>query len=83
MTNDQKYDVYKKKKILRYLIIIFSFLTIILEAFALFRTISFLFGLIPFCLLYITKYYYTIIDDDDTRREKKVKKEKKNKKTSD
>ena len=79
MTNDQKYNVYKKKKILRYLMIIFSFLTIVLESFALFKTISFLFGLIPFCLLYITKYYYGIIDDNT----KSEKKNKKNKKTSD
>ena len=79
MTNDQKYNVYKKKKILRYLMIIFSFLTIVLESFALFKTISFLFGLIPFCLLYITKYYYGIIDDNT----KSEKKNKNNKKTSD
>ena len=78
MTNEEKYNVYKKKKILRYLMIIFSFLTIVLEAFALFRVISFLFGLIPFCLLYVTKYYYGIVDDD-SKREKKNK----NKKTSD
>ncbi len=78
MTDEEKYNVYKKKKILRYLMIIFSFLTIVLEAFALFRVISFLFGLIPFCLLYVTKYYYGIVDDD-SKREKKNK----NKKTSD
>ena len=81
MTNEEKYNVYKKKKILRYLMIIFSFLTIVLESFALFKAISFLFGLIPFSLLYITKYYYGIIDDD-TKREKKEKKNK-NKKNSD
>ena len=79
MTNEEKYNVYKKKKILRYLMIIFSFLTIVLESFALFRVISFLFGLIPFILLYITKYYYGIIDDNT----KSEKKNKKNKKTSD
>ena len=74
MTNDEKYNNYKKRKMLRYLTIIFSLLTIILEAFALFRVISFLWGLIPFCLLYIAKYYYAIVGEDKTKKKKKSKK---------
>ena len=50
MTNDEKYNIYKKKKKLKYLIIFFSLLTIFLEALALFRVISYLYGLIPFVI---------------------------------
>ena len=63
MTNEEKYNVYKKKKIFRCLIILFSLLTIFLEALALFRVISYLYGLIPFVILYIVKYFYATIDD--------------------
>lgn len=73
MTNDEKYNNYKKRKILRYLTIIFSLLTIILEAFALFRVISFLWGLIPFCLLYIAKYYYAIVGEKTKKKKNKSK----------
>ena len=76
MTNDEKYNNYKKRKILRYLTIIFSLLTIILEAFALFRVISFLWGLIPFCLLYIAKYYYATVGEEKTKKKKNKSKNK-------
>ena len=54
--NDKKYKEYKKKKVFRYLFIILSFLTIILESLALFKMISYLWGLIPFVICYIIKY---------------------------
>ena len=74
MTNEEKYNVYKKKKILRYLIILFSLLTIFLEALALFRVISYLYGLIPFVFLYIVKYFYATVDDSkDKKKSKKIK----------
>ena len=56
MSNDDKVKVYKKRKIYRYLIIIFSFMVIALESFALFNVISYLWGLIPFILTCILKY---------------------------
>ena len=58
MTNEEKYSQYKRRKIYRYLIIIFSFLVIVLEAFALFKVISYLWGLIPFILSCIVKYLF-------------------------
>ena len=56
MTNDQKIKSYKKRKLYRYLIILFSFMVIVLESFALFKVISYLWGLIPFILSCIFKY---------------------------
>lgn len=56
MTNEEKYKKYKRKKIYKYLIIILSFSVIILESFALFKVISYLWGLIPFVLSCIVKY---------------------------
>ena len=76
MTNDEKYNVYKKKKILRYLIISFSLVTIFLESLALFRVISYLYGLIPFVLLYIVKYYYAKLTDKSDKKNTKAKKKK-------
>ena len=58
VTNDEKVKRYKKRKIYRYLIILFSFMVIILESFALFKVISYLWGLIPFVLSCIVKYLY-------------------------
>ncbi len=56
MTNEEKYKKYKRKKIYKYLIIILSFSVIVLESFALFKVISYLWGLIPFILSCIVKY---------------------------
>ena len=58
MTNDEKVKEYQKKKIAKYSILIFSFLTIILESLALFQMISYLWGLIPFFITYMIKYFY-------------------------
>ena len=57
-SNDLKVKEYKKKKLIKYTIIGLSFLTIVLESFALFQMISYLWGLIPFALCYIIKYFY-------------------------
>ncbi len=70
MTNDEKYNIYKKKKKLKYLIIFFSLLTIFLEALALFRVISYLYGLIPFVILCIVKYFYTTVNEKKTKKNK-------------
>ncbi len=58
MNNEEKYQKYKKKKLYKYLIIIFSLATIILESFALFQMISIFWGLIPFVLTYYFKCLY-------------------------
>lgn len=72
--NEKKYKEYQKKKILRYLIIIFSLITIILESLALFKVISYIWGLIPFLIYTIIKYFY---NDFHKEKSKKVKKDKK------
>ena len=70
--NDLKIKEYKKKKIYKYLIITLSLLTIILESLALFKVISYVWGLIPFVLCYIVKYFYM----GNSIKKKKNKKEK-------
>lgn len=70
--NDKKYKEYKKRRILKYVIIILSFLTIVLESLALFQMISYIWGLIPFCICYIVKYFY-----EGNTIERKSKKDKK------
>ena len=70
--NDKKYKDYRKKQILRYLYIILCFTTIFLESLALFGTISYLWGLIPFVICYIIKYFF--VDKEDKNKEKKNKK---------
>ena len=55
--NDKKYQEYKKRKMLKYIIIILSFITIVLESLALFGMISYIWGLIPFSICYIVKYF--------------------------
>ena len=56
--NDKKIKEYRKKQIFKYSIIITSFMVIVLEAFALFGVISYLWGLIPFVINCIIKYIY-------------------------
>ena len=58
MNNEKIEKEYKKKKIARLLIIVLSFLVIVLESLALFKIISYLWGLIPFVLSCIVKYFY-------------------------
>ena len=72
--NDQKIKEYKKRKILKYLIIFLSLLTITLESLALFKMISYVWGLIPFVICYIVKYFYsgnTIEFKKDNQKKKK------------
>jgi len=56
--NDLKYKKYKGEKMLKYSVIVLSFLTILLESLALFGMISYLWGLIPFVLTYLVKYLF-------------------------
>ena len=56
MTNEERFNKYRREQIYRYLIILFSFLVIVLESFAIFNVISYLWGLIPFVLSCIVKY---------------------------
>ena len=53
--NDNKYQEYKKKKLLKYLIIILSLFVIVLEVLALFNVINMIWGLIVFVVLYFIK----------------------------
>ena len=68
--NDKKYKEYKKKKIAKYLFILLCLVTIFLESLALFGTISFVWGLIPFVLAYTIKYLLS----DEFKVKKKEKK---------
>ena len=56
VTNEDRVKHYRLKKLYRYLIIFLSFLVIVLESFALFKVISYLWGLIPFVLSCIIKF---------------------------
>lgn len=56
--NDKKVEYYKKKQILKYLMLLCCLSVIVLESFALFNKISYLWGLIPFLLNCIIKYFY-------------------------
>lgn len=73
MTNEEREKHYKRKKTYRYLIIVLSFLVIVLESFALFKVISYVWGLIPFVLSCIIKYL--------NEREKSIDKKKIDNKT--
>ena len=74
MNNEEKVKNYKKKKIYKYIIIILSLITITLEAFALFQTISFLWGFIPFFLSYYFKGLYEEVNFKDMLKRKKKSK---------
>ena len=69
--NDLKYNNYKKQKIMKYLVIGLSFLTIVLESFALFGMISYLWGLIPFASTYFIKYLILKNDKENKDGHKK------------
>ncbi len=56
--SDKKLKEYRKKQILKYLMIVCSLFVIVLESFALFNVISYLWGVIPFALNLIIKYFY-------------------------
>lgn len=71
--NDRKVKEYRKKKFLRYLYIILCFLTIILESLALFKMISYLWGLIPFIISYMIKYIFI---KKESNKESKIEKNK-------
>jgi len=75
--NDKKYLNYQKKKMSKYLIIILSLLTITLESLALFKVISFLWGLIPFSLTYLVKWILLKDDKSNTGNQKNSKKKQK------
>ena len=87
MSNEDKFNEYKKRKLLRYLMMFLSLVTITLEAFALFQMISFLWGLATFAILYVVKYFYfgKVAKEDsskDKKTDKKVSKKVKKKKDS-
>ena len=56
--SDKKLREYRQKQILKSLMIVCSLSVIVLESFALFNVISYLWGVIPFVLNLIIKYFY-------------------------
>ncbi len=79
-SNDLKYQNYLRKKVIRYVVIFLSIVTIFLEALALFQTISYVWGLIPFCLTYLIKYFgYPKEEREKAKLEKEKKKAEKTK----
>ena len=72
MTNEEKVKKYYIKKIIRYLRIITCLAVIFLEGLALFGTISYVWGLIPFIIGCVLKY----IAEKDKKEKKDTKKKK-------
>jgi len=58
MNNEVRYKEYKKKKILKFLILIFSLIVIVLEILAIFKVIHFVWGLMSFGIVYLLKYFF-------------------------
>ena len=77
MTNEERVKHYRLKKLYKYLIILLSFAVITLEAFALFKVISYLWGLIPFILSCIVKFLNEREIEKDKSKDKQNKKSKK------
>ena len=71
MNGDEKYQRYRKRKILRYLIILGTILTIVLEVLALMKKLSFVYGIIPFVLVVICQNYCAKLDYHDKNPKKK------------
>lgn len=71
MSGDEKYQRYRKRKILRYLIILGAILTIVLEVLALMKKLSFVYGIIPFVLVVICQNYYAKLDYHEEKEKKK------------
>ena len=71
MSGDEKYQRYRKRKILRYLIILGAILTIVLEVLALMKKLSFVYGIIPFVLVVICQNYYAKLDYHEKKKKKK------------
>ena len=59
MNNEVRYKEYKKKKILKFLILIFSLMVIVLEVLAIFKVIHFVWGLLAFGIVYLLKYFFS------------------------
>ncbi len=53
--NDQKYNDYRKKKILKYLYLFLAVLVVVVEILALFNIINIVWGIVAFIVLYILK----------------------------
>ncbi len=71
MSGDEKYQRYRKRKILRYLIILGAILTIVLEVLALMKKISLIYGIIPFIMVVICQNYYAKLDYHEEKEKKK------------
>ena len=55
MNNEERFQAYRKKKILKIIIFILSLAVIILEILALFNLVHFIWGLLVFVLVYFLK----------------------------
>ena len=71
LRNEEKYLNYKKRKILRTLIIIFSIVTLILAVLSLLKVIDIVWAIILFVFSHILlKYRETIIVNEKTKEKK-------------
>ncbi len=72
LNNEQKYEYYKKRKILRYIIIVLYFCVVVLSVCSLIFNFSCLYPLVLFIITYfIVKYRNSLEFRDDKKQVKK------------
>ena len=55
ISNEDRYSLYRKKKILKYLLLFLSLCVVVLEVLALFKIIHYTWGLVVFLVVYLIK----------------------------
>lgn len=71
LNNEQKYEYYKKRKILRYIIIVLYFCVVVLSVCSLIFNFSCLYPLVLFIITYFIVKYRDSIDFRDKDNKKK------------
>lgn len=55
ISNEDRYSLYRKKKILKYLLLFLSLCVVVLEVLALFKIVHYIWGLVVFLVVYLIK----------------------------
>lgn len=58
MNNEVRFKEYRKKKIIKFLIIVLSLVIVVLEGLALFKVIHYIWGLLIFAVVYLLKKFF-------------------------
>ena len=74
LNNEQKYEYYKKRKVLRYLIIVLYICVIVLSVCSLVFNISFIYPLLLFIVSAFLVKYRDSLDFKDNKKIQKVRK---------